>query len=422
MSPALASLYPDEIRELMVIPRMPSPRKPNAPAGARNRGTAREFYGPAMVEEFRLLDGSHVAFIDKAFPHSRFDTMLLASDDDIRTAVSDLTAPAAEYIFGSVPRFAEYVSQDDVVQRFGLRGGRLHVSYNYDRDTTDRENSMFYDKRFHLHLNYFPARDIVTTEPIRWVDLPDRALAQRLVDPVAYLAEYVVRDVNTELGDLVPLMPVDRSRDLRLGLPAGAKFEAAGWSALGRRDTIGYLRGLHLAAERGHVDLYRAMTGQEFMPRRWSRPAMLPLEQALSRLSDIPWMSEESFAGASTLARGLRSMTEAEIEALRQDSARVTQLLTLGGLDYAISIAAPYANGRGPVPAQADVVHVTQQVKLFADIGGAGMPPIDGVPIVRLDRASGKPFSPAELRERVAFAEGFRIAYHQHSTHKGASA
>jgi hypothetical protein len=412
----LAALYPPEAADLRVVPSMASPRKPDTPVGIRNHGTARDFYGPAMLEEVDVGPGGRIAFIDKAFPHSRFDTMLLASNDEVCTAVTDLSEPESEFVFRAVPAFVGFVSDPEVVAQFGLDGGHLHVSYNYDLHTTDRENSMFYDKRFHLHLNYFPPRDLDLEPATTWAKLEDRALAQRLLDPVAYLAEPVVRDVNSYLGGKVPLLPVDRRRDLELGLTAGPKLAVAGWGAVETRETVGHLRHLHEAAERAYLDLHEAFTGEPFIPREWTRPPLLDLEETITRVAALPWVSEESLEGLTALARALRPVDEAGIAAMRRDPGLLTQQLSLGGLDYAVSMTTPQPNTRSSPASSAPVVYFTQQIKLFADIGGAGMPSMGEVNIVRLDRASGQVLRPEEVDERSAFGNRFREHYLDRTT------
>ena len=72
----------------------------------------------------------------------------------------DLAPRTLNVVFDLAYRFVAYISQPETVERFGLHGAQLHLCFNHDRDTVDRDNAMFFDKRFHLHLNLWPERDL----------------------------------------------------------------------------------------------------------------------------------------------------------------------------------------------------------------------------------------------------------------------
>lgn len=88
-SGSLDDLYPDAAWDLPVNPALPAPRLPDPPPEQSNPAAYRAHYHPFIVEEFAVPGAAErIAVIDKAFPHSLYDLMLLVARDDIvRTRV-----------------------------------------------------------------------------------------------------------------------------------------------------------------------------------------------------------------------------------------------------------------------------------------------------------------------------------------------
>lgn len=411
MSDSLASLYPTTTDEVRVALRLPAPRLPNPPSGARNLGSAREFYGPAMLREVQVADGDRLAFIDKAFPHSRYDVMMLVSDDEIRCAVTEVAPATKRLMLDVAASFVDYLSTPEVVREWDLGNGHLHVSFNYDRDTHDRENSMFYDKRFHLHLNYWPGRDLRDLDTVRWANITDTALRRRLIDPVADLASTVLHDKLGGKAAGWPLLTPDAERDVRLGLPFGPKLRLPGWAALRDPGFPALLDELHRAADAAYRELFECLTGHQFQPMPWYRPPVLSVGEAVANLRRLEWLSTAGLDRVARLAGLLRDVPPAQMAAFRSDERERIRRMSLGGLDYAISLFSQSRNtDRQPLAAHPET-YLVLQAKLFADIGGAGLPSVDRVPLVRVDRSAGAVMTGGEIADRVGMRERFFDRY-----------
>lgn len=408
MTSSLASLYPREAHELPTVVSMPIGRLPSTiKPGGRNLSTPREFYGPAILREIQVGDGDRLAFVEKAFPHSLYDLMILASDDEIRCSVTDLARDTKRLIFGLSAQFVDYLSDPDVVDRYGLARGHLNLAFNHDRYTADRENSMCCDKRFHLHLNYWSERELSALRPVSWGEIPDRGLRQRLLDPIAYLSEHVLWDrLGGQLPNF-PMMPVDPERDRRLGLPAGPKVRFSDWGFLRDGGLVDTLDALHHAADAAYRELYKAVTGEDHQPLVWERPTLLPIPQRLANLERIAWLSAPSLAGLRTLAQSLRDVTADDMQRFRESANEATARLSLAGLDYAITLFAQQRNTVSVPLAETGPVYLVMHCKLFGDIGGAGLPSVDRIPVVRLDRAQGSLLTDEQIESRRQFRNEF---------------
>ena len=404
---SLHELYPPQAVEFRVATHMPAPRFAVTPkVASATTASVRDVYGPRIAAEFRLGDSS-VALVDKAFPHARFDLMLLAADQAVHSSAADLSPATTRFIFGAAAQFANFVSDPAVIDRHDLENGFLHVSYNFDRVTIDRENSMFFDKRFHLHLNYFPNRDLYPEGVQRWGDLKDPGLARRMIDPAVYLAEEVLLDRLAATECSLPALELDRDRDIELGLPPGLKIRLPRWQALSEAVVQDWFATFHTLAQSTYDALLVCFTGGADVPKPWTRRRLLPVDEIERNVAAVPWLRDPTRQRLLGLARVLRQVTESDVARFRADENARVRWMSLAGLDYSVSIASAQRNTRVNPATAHDDVYVIWQAKLFGDIGGAGLPPIDGLVAVMLDRASGPVLGDREVAERDRFRAGF---------------
>lgn len=408
MSDPFAFMYPEQAQRTPIVLSLPVGQLPGAPApGGHSHGSPRDFYGDGFLSEVEVEGTDRVAFIEKAFPHSRYDLMMLASDEQVKCAVTDLAAGTKEFIFAVADQFIGFLSQPDVISRYDLGDGHLHLAFNYDRYTTDRENSMCCDKRFHVHLNYWPGDELGRLSPVRWGDISQMLLRRRLIDPLAYAAGLIMADRCRELAPGLPLMPVDPERDEAIGLPPGPKISFPDWTFLRDRQFVTVLDTMHDIADTAYADIHVAFTGERSKPRVWSRPGLLPAERITQNLEDMAWLSADTRRLLTQLGLVLRDVTEADMQAFRDGQAESIRGLTLGGLDYAITLFCQQRNSANRPLSGAGPVYLVMHCKLISDIGGAGLPTIDDIPVVRLDRASGGTLTDAQIKSRRQFREEF---------------
>jgi hypothetical protein len=400
-----APLYPTEAKQFRVVRELRAkglPRKDVPPT--RGDLDLATFYGEKILGRFDVLDGERreaLAYVDKLFPHSRYDLMVLAADDPPKTSVADLAPRTLDLILHTAHEFIRFVSRKDVIERFRLGGGRAHLCFNYS-DTLDRENGQSYDKRFHLHLNYWPGFDLEGMTTMRYRDVEGLVERRRLLDPIAFLGPSIAYDFFGGEVEGLRLLPPDDARDLSLGLPAGLKLRLPDWDALRERRFARATRALHIGLQHVYSRLSEAFTGADVLPAPWTRHRLLPRRRIAENVDRLEWSSSRSRAGILILADILRNVSPAVIARLRTAADSRIRHLTLAGLDYSMSIYAQEANTLASPLSEGRPVYMVVQTRLFSDSGTAGVPAMDRIPAVRVKRGSGT-FSPSEIVDRGAF-------------------
>lgn len=404
MADRFEALYPPAVMATRVVPAFRVPRFPDAEQ-RRNEVEVRKFYGDRLLSEYQVPGtDDRLAVIDKLFPHSRYDAMILASNDEMRSAVSDLAPASLAAVMQLAYGFVRHVSRPEVVARHDLADANLHLCFNFDRDTTDRDNAMFYDKRFHLHLNCWPARDLGSVDPVPFGSVTDPMIRRRLVDPIAALASVIICEaVGTKLHgfELRPALSPTPSD------PVGLTVRLGSWSTLLDGAFHELLRALHDAADRCYRQIKEAFVGDAAPAAPWTRPSLLPLAVIEQKLESISWLTPGTRDHLLELASDLSDLDLSMLPRMRQDRAFAARKLSLNGLDYSIGFFSRSVNDHGGAILDADDVTLMMQCRLFGDVGGAGLPPLENSAAVRLDRTHGPVMTEAEIADRTAFRQSF---------------
>ncbi|MFH9820230.1 hypothetical protein [Streptomyces sp. NPDC017230] len=398
----LDDLYPPGALALPVNPALPAPRLAAPPAERTNDGDYRAYYGPNIRAEYPV-DGcaGRVAVIDKAWPHSLHDVMLLAASDHGRhTSVTDTPDPLLEALLRAALTYTDVVCDPETVHAFGLGGGQLTVGWNHDR-TLDRDNGQWWDKTMHWHLNLYPKLVRQRVKPTLLRDIADATLRRSLVDPVAYLAQHVARDALKEyaLPAGCRLLPISPHQDATRLLPVGLKLQLPGWPFLATPQCRHLLRTLHQAAESGYRQVRDAFTGSPDSALPWSRPSLLPPDQVDKRLTRLAWLSPHSRILLMRLRHVLRDVTDRELLLLRARPKLANRCLTLADLSYNLTLFSP--TPVGPHLPASRAVFLVMQLKVFSYVGHA--PAIGRAVASVIDRHHGPVMDGGLLAERRAF-------------------
>ncbi|MFJ5882313.1 hypothetical protein [Kitasatospora cineracea] len=404
-------LYPAAAERMAVATRMLVPRRPRLIASRGNTGRFEDFYAPeCRLAQFTPTGtDERIAVIDKAFPHARYDFMYVVANDDVRCAPDELSDTALAVMLDAVPEFVRFVAEDEVNRAYGLDGSALTFGFNHDRDTTDRDNGQFYEKRFHLHFNCWARQELAAVRTRRFGDVPDPRIRRTMLDPVSFLGPAVLYDALRHrfaadgLHGARTLAP-DPDRDAALGLPLGLKFELPGWDHVATADCRRLIRDLHATSEQVYRDLHLAFTGAEPPARAWYRSPLLPPGAVAARLAALPYLSAATREALVVLRAALRDAPAADMPGLRRDPNLAAAKLVLAGLDYHLGIYSPtrvsHTDPDGPTP-----VYLYLQFKLLSRIGGG--PAVGGAAAVQVDRAGGAPFTDGELDARRSLLEAF---------------
>ncbi|MFH8626029.1 hypothetical protein ACH4A8_29815 [Streptomyces vietnamensis] len=400
----LDDLYPAAAWDLPVNPALPAPRLPEPPEELTNLGGYREHYGPFILRELPVPGhAERLAAIDKAFPHSPYDLMLLVARDDVlRTHVGNTPDAVLAALLHAAYAFTEFTESPTATRRFGLAGARLGIGWNSD-PTTDRDNGQWWDKRLHLHLNCWPAAVYGTARPVPLAAISDVTTRRSLIDPIAHIAHQVMADAlrSAPLPPGCHILEPDLARDAALGLPVGLKLRLPGSTFLTTADCRVLLRALHTTAETAHRAVLMAFTGHTDAPAPWQRPSLLPPDVVQNNLTALPWLSRPTAADLLRLRAVLKDVTSAQLRLLAERRWTANRCLTLGGLSYNTAFFTPRPVGTS---GEGDW-YLVMQFKLVSYIGSS--PAVGGAVASVIDRAGGPVMTPDDRARRAGFQNAF---------------
>lgn len=404
-----APLYPASAMALPVIPSLSMPRLPAPPPDVRNlRPHYRDHYGPHILREYPVGgSGDRIVVIDKAFPHSVYDMMLLATvadDTVIASSVSDVHQDMLTTLLTFCGQFVRYAQAGSTQRRFGLGGAQLMIGTNYDPATTDRDNGQWWDKRMHWHLNCWPATDYCHAAIVPLREVTNVAQRRALVDPIAHLAAHVMRDAVRASPLPAGCWIVDEPAEG----PVGFKIGLPGWDFLPRCGPL--LRQVHDVAADAYAQLRQCFTGSSAVSPPWTRPGLLPPGEVTANLDTLTWLSETAKRGLVTLRSLLRDVTAHEMHLMRADMNRANRCLALSGLDYHLGLWSPSQPEGWRGHRQ---VYLVMQAKLLSAIGSS--PAIGGGVASLLDRHQGPIMSPQQTLQRRQFQERFLTLLDHHT-------
>ncbi|MFC8452152.1 hypothetical protein [Kitasatospora sp. NPDC057223] len=401
-------LYPPDAMLLPVNTAVIAPRLATPPAERENLTGYRDHYGPFLIGEKPAdSEPERIALIDKAFPHTLYDLMLLVGRDDVlRTCVGELPDTVLAALLDMVTDFVDHCSDPATVRTFGLHRGRLSIGWNYD-PTVDRDNGQWWDKRMHVHLNCWSPRTCRTLHPVPLADVPDPTLRRSLVDPTAYLAHRVM--VDAIRTDRVPaacrLLTPDATRDASQHLPVGLKVRLPGFPYLATAEFRALLRMLHGTAAAAYRLLRAVFTDSQSPTGPWRRPALRPAGHAEAALAALPWLTAESRALLIRLRAVLHDLPERQMLLLRARSDLANRCLALDGLSYNLSLFTPdEVSARRPVNDTGEL-YLVMQLKTVSSIGSS--PALGGAVATAADRTHGPAMTSGDLAMRHAFQHAY---------------
>lgn len=400
-------LYPASAMTLPVIPSLPMPRFAAPPPDVRNLSPHyRDHYGTNILREYPAgRSGDRLAFIDKAFPHSVYDMMLLATVGDdrvIASSVSDVPEAMLTALLRFCRQFVGYVDASSTRRRFDLDGAQLMIGTNHDPYTVDRDNGQWWDKRMHWHLNCWPAAAYRDASIVPLGEVDDLNRRRALVDPIAHLAAQVMRDAS-RTQPLPAGCHLAGDADLSAaGGPVGFKIALPDWDFLLDTACARLLVQLHEMATGAYAQLRECFTGSPAASPPWTRPGLLPPGQVAANLNNLTWLSEPGRQGLVMLRALLRDITAHEMALLRTNMDLANRCLTLAGLDYHLGFWSPARLGSSR---ECPPVYLVMQFKLLSAIGSS--PAIGGSVASILDRFRGPIMSAQQTRLRRQFQDGF---------------
>lgn len=346
-----------------------------------------------------------IAFIDKALPHATYDLMAGEVGDALRPTVSDIGEQSLAALLRACERFVAFVSEPDIIDRYGLQNGLVHFPLNCDPNTGDRESCQAI-KQFHLHYIYWTAAELQDIDGGRqtlWHPDVDHQ-RRRVLDPLMSLAARMLHQrlsTQTLCHPQAELLPFQTIPDGEQAGMLGCLLRLPNWQALTDPSMPSLLVQIHYSIANSCSDLLRAFSGRDDSPPKWQRHPLLPCHAIAKQLPTLGFstaVSEE----LRRLALLLHSLSGEQIDQLRHRPRQRIQHLSLNPPSYALNIHSPARNRPDAPLIDADAVYLIIQPKLFSAVGGAGSLSLAGVPSVYINRAVGH-FSEQQWHKRAAF-------------------
>jgi hypothetical protein len=358
-------------------------------------------------------NGDRLALVDKAIPHAKYDLMLSETSAEDKPGPCDVAPLTGHALWRTGLELVRFVSAPDVMTRFGLQGGLLHLALNCDPNTRDRE-SVQAAKQFHLHLLYWTAAELAPLAAARSGPRAaehDVRTRRQLLDPLTFagarLVAALLKDVDLSMAG-AELLDCDDAAVAAGTRPTGAVIRLPGWHVLGDAAFEDLIRRLHRRLDAAAGLLREVFTGSAAVPAPWQRLPLRARADTMAAIAglDLPAPVQDALG---RLAAALRDLPAPVLARLRAGPAEPRKhLMTLNAPSYSLNLHAPIRNTAATPVAAAREVLLSIQPKLFSGTGGAGLLWLDGVPSVRIRRGVGA-FSQAEWRARTDWQRAFAL-------------
>jgi hypothetical protein len=355
--------------------------------------------------EATLLDDSKFWYCNKSTPHAKLDMMLVQSDDDIRVSIDELSQMQACYMLARCYDFVRYISDNKTAQKFGTWNSHVHFAYNTDRETIDRESTMA-TKRAHVHMSCIDLYSIenLTGSKTQFFNEIDSFHRRRVIDvltPIgAKLIKFLVEENN--LFRYHTARTSVEFADIGYSLPPGFLILLKnGWDTLCDVSLVHDLRYLHCLLQKCYDMITTAIVEVSTVREPWIRPTLKPLKDRLIAIENLGF-PKDIVKDLAVLVGHLKNSSPRLVSRFQSHYRTRVSHMPLAGLSYATSFFALSSNKQDSPLIGSDQVFCNIQLKLFSDIGGAGLICCSEHQLIELARKQGL-YTPREQLDRMQF-------------------
>ena len=344
----------------------------------------------------------YISLAPKFKPHSDYEMMLQSTDRIVKSPITSLTDEAVHYIFGTGYKYIKFLSDRDIVDKYGMNGGYPYLVFNYDEYTTDRHSGMS-KKPFHLHLNSWKKETIDRIEQIRREDV-STYYYESVVDPIFDLTRQLAYDALDcpELNKyLEPANPMCGSQ----GIEYSGVFKVKdGWKFLDSEELPTMLKTVHRKLEERYKEILKCFTGHEEVPQLYTRHLLLPDKQIISNIVEADFQDTTKENLVKLMGR-VRSITPEQFQELCKNTDLRDTIIPMRWLAYSIGF---FSNDYIDLsrPYEANTLYMNCTPRLFTKIGGASIMNFPERSLVKIDRGEGT-FSQEEFDKHVEFQKDF---------------
>lgn len=358
-----------------------------------------------VINEHKIQSKEGTDFISlapKFKPHSDYEIMLQSTDSKLKSSITSLSDLAVHYIFSIGYDYIKYLSNERVIEEYGLDGGYPYLVFNYDEFTTDRHSGMS-KKPFHLHLNSWKKETINNIKPIEYEKVSSYYL-ESVIDPIFDITQILTRDVinGKTLSEYLESVNVYCGTS-DINYSAVYKI-TGGWNTLLTRNFVLILKDIHNKLEDRYIDILKMFTGKDSVPELYTRHLLLP-EDIIKKSIDESIYSLEYKEALYKLVQKVQSISPERFNELCKNSNLRDTLIPLRWLAYSVGLFSnSFISSDKPIINQDLYINITP--RLFTKIGGASIMNFPEQPLVKIDRGNGK-LTQSTFDEHVEFQKGF---------------
>ncbi len=344
-----------------------------------------------------------IAFVNKIVPHSLYDCMLMCMQSKV-VSIEKIFCQGLEYIFNVVYKFIEFISNETVIDKFKLNSGYLHICFNYDPFTKDRESGMS-EKRFHIHMNYWRKDDIDFSKMVQVKDINIDTIYS-IIDPITIIGESIIYDYLIDKKMLGKIMKNDTIRDSQMGLPIGFKIEYSKWGILNETQFRKEIVFLHNSLCEIYNNIEKIFLYEDSSFKVWKRKKLRKKDEIKVGIENLEWLSEKSKNYLYFLANNFMDIPDNIMNLLQRKKSMRIKYMSVNGLNYSMALFSEKANSLEKKIINHNKIILVIQPKMFSEIGGASLPCMNNISTIRLYRNS-KLYTEEEKQSRENFHNDF---------------
>lgn len=344
----------------------------------------------------------YISLAPKFKPHSDYEMMLQSTDAIVKSPVTSLTDEAVHYIFGTGYKFIKFLSDKEVVDKYGMDGGYPYLVFNYDEFTTDRHSGMS-KKPFHLHLNSWKKDTIEKITEIKKEEVSPYYY-ESVVDPIFDLTRTLAYDA-LECPELEKYLekanPICDDQEIFYSALYKVK---GGWEFLDSKEFPKMLKTVHQKLEKRYKEILKCFTGLDSLPELYTRHLLLDKESMILNIINSN-MQDTTKETLLELMPRVKSITNEEFQELCENTDLRDTIIPMRWLAYSIGFFSnEYINKEEPYYKKDVYMNCTP--RLYTKIGGASIMNFPENSLVKIDRGEGT-FSQEEFDRHVSFQEEF---------------
>lgn len=358
-----------------------------------------------IIDEREIITdrgNDYISLAPKFKPHSDYEMMLQSTDRIVKSPITSLTDEAVHYIFGTGYKYIKFLSNNGVVEKYGMEGGYPYLVFNYDEYTTDRHSGMS-KKPFHLHLNSWKKETIDRIEEIRREDV-STYYYESVVDPIFDLTRQLSYDALDcpELNKyLEKVNPICGSQEIEY---SGIFKVKGGWQFLDSEELPIMLKTVHRKLEERYIGILKCFTGHEEVPQLYTRHLLLPYNQIIRNILESTFQDTTKENLVKLIGR-VRSITPEQFQELCKNTNLRDTIIPMRWLAYSIGFFSNNYINLSKIY-ENNILYMNCTPRLFTKIGGASIMNFPEKSLVKIDRGEGK-LSQEEFDKHVEFQKDF---------------